>query len=89
MFERFSKGTRSAVVTAVEEAEQLQSERVGAEHLLLGLLRQAEPDLAGHCPRRASPESSWSADSQPPPKTAPWERTTPKPSGPSASTSTP
>ena len=47
MFERFSKSTRSAVVTAVEEAEQLHSERVGAEHLLLGLLRQADPDLAG------------------------------------------
>ena len=47
MFERLSKGTRSAVVTAVEVAEQLHSERVGAEHLLLGLLRHADPDLAG------------------------------------------
>jgi len=47
MFEKFSKGTRSAVVTAVEEAKQLRSERVVAEHLLLGLLRQGDPDLAG------------------------------------------
>ncbi|WP_345153114.1 Clp protease N-terminal domain-containing protein [Arthrobacter ginkgonis] len=35
------------MVTAVEEAQTLQSERVVAEHLLLGLLRQAGPDLTG------------------------------------------
>jgi ATP-dependent Clp protease ATP-binding subunit ClpA len=46
MFERFSKGARSTVATAVEEAERIPSDRIGVEHLLLGLLRHAPPELA-------------------------------------------
>ena len=38
MFERFSEGARRVVVAAEEEARSLKHERVGTEHILLGLL---------------------------------------------------
>ncbi|MFJ8476581.1 Clp protease N-terminal domain-containing protein [Kitasatospora sp. NPDC094011] len=47
MFERFTHGARRAVVIAQEEARQLGHDRVGSEHLLLGILEQPEdPALA-------------------------------------------
>ncbi|MFJ4190762.1 Clp protease N-terminal domain-containing protein [Kitasatospora sp. NPDC089509] len=47
MFERFTRGARRAVVIAQEEARQLGHDRVGSEHLLLGILEQPEdPALA-------------------------------------------
>lgn len=47
MFERFTRGARRAVVIAQEEARQLGHDRVGTEHLLLGILEQPEePVLA-------------------------------------------
>ncbi|MFF2079582.1 Clp protease N-terminal domain-containing protein [Kitasatospora sp. NPDC058162] len=42
MFERFTQGARRAVVIAQEEARQLRDDRVGTEHLLLGILERAE-----------------------------------------------
>ncbi|RMI30888.1 Clp protease N-terminal domain-containing protein [Nocardia stercoris] len=38
MFERFAKTARHAVVVAQEEARELRTPRIGAEHLLLGLV---------------------------------------------------
>lgn len=38
MFERFTRTAREAVVVAQEMARDLQSERIGAEHVLLGAL---------------------------------------------------
>jgi ATP-dependent Clp protease ATP-binding subunit ClpA len=40
MFERFSEAARATVVQAQFEARRLHSERIGTEHLLLGLLGQ-------------------------------------------------
>ncbi|MGI5222811.1 Clp protease N-terminal domain-containing protein [Nocardia sp. CA-290969] len=45
MFERFTKNARSAVVAAQESARELRSPEIGVEHLLLGLLEEAEPAL--------------------------------------------
>lgn len=45
MFERFAKSARMAVVVAQEEARELRSPDIRVEHLLLGLLVRAEPDL--------------------------------------------
>ncbi|MET7773821.1 Clp protease N-terminal domain-containing protein [Nocardia sp. NPDC005366] len=45
MFERFSKSARSAVVIAQEDARELRSSTIEVEHVLLGLLAQAEPEL--------------------------------------------
>ncbi|PRY09770.1 Clp protease N-terminal domain-containing protein [Kineococcus rhizosphaerae] len=44
MFERFTKPARAAVVRAQEEARALQHHRIGAEHVLLGVL--ATPSVA-------------------------------------------
>lgn len=46
MFERFSKHARVAVVVAQEDAKELGASRIRPEHLLLGVLAHAEPDLA-------------------------------------------
>ena len=43
MFERFTSDARDAVVFGVEEANAVGADRVGAEHLLLGAVR--EPDI--------------------------------------------
>lgn len=40
MFERFTSEAREAIVRAQAEARQLGHERIGTEHLLLGLLSQ-------------------------------------------------
>ncbi|MGW4742090.1 Clp protease N-terminal domain-containing protein [Nocardia xishanensis] len=45
MFERFSKSARTAVVIAQEDARELRSPSIEVEHVLLGLLTQAEPEL--------------------------------------------
>ncbi|MFI5714392.1 Clp protease N-terminal domain-containing protein [Nocardia sp. NPDC051750] len=45
MFERFAKSARSAVVAAQEYARELHSPDIRVEHLLLGLLEEAEPAL--------------------------------------------
>ncbi|MFE3544037.1 Clp protease N-terminal domain-containing protein [Nocardia sp. NPDC059177] len=46
MFEKFSKHARVAVVVAQEDAKELGAQRIGPEHLLLGVLANAEPGLA-------------------------------------------
>ena len=43
MFERFTQDAREVVVGAQEEATRLHSDRIGTEHLLLGLLDQDSP----------------------------------------------
>lgn len=45
MFERFTKSARSTVVAAQEHARELHSPDIRVEHLLLGLLNEAEPAL--------------------------------------------
>ncbi|MET8651974.1 Clp protease N-terminal domain-containing protein [Nocardia aurea] len=45
MFERFSRSARTAVVSAHEDARELRSSTIEMEHVLLGLLAQAEPEL--------------------------------------------
>ncbi|WP_040336965.1 Clp protease N-terminal domain-containing protein [Candidatus Blastococcus massiliensis] len=40
MFERFTSEARDVVVGAQQQARELRSERIGTEHLLLGLLAQ-------------------------------------------------
>jgi ATP-dependent Clp protease ATP-binding subunit ClpA len=45
MFERFSKPARAAVVGAQEEARELRSPHIDVEHLLLGVLFEAETPL--------------------------------------------
>ncbi|MCV7220462.1 Clp protease N-terminal domain-containing protein [Mycolicibacterium elephantis] len=47
MFERFSRSARVAVTLAQEEARELDSEVIGAEHLLVGVLQSAGRELAG------------------------------------------
>ena len=46
MFQRFTDRARGAISSAQEEARCLRQERVGSEHILLGLLRENE-GLAG------------------------------------------
>ena len=43
MFDRFSDGTREAMMLAQDEARTLGHDHIGSEHLLLGLLRAREP----------------------------------------------
>jgi ATP-dependent Clp protease ATP-binding subunit ClpA len=47
MLERFSRSARVSVVLAQEEARELSSEEVRPEHLLVGVLKSAGPDLSG------------------------------------------
>jgi ATP-dependent Clp protease ATP-binding subunit ClpA len=42
MFERFASSTRTAVRYGVEEAQRRGDRRVGTDHLLLGVLRDAD-----------------------------------------------
>ncbi|MFF4817070.1 Clp protease N-terminal domain-containing protein [Kitasatospora sp. NPDC001309] len=46
MFERFTQEARRVVVIAQEEARQLRDDRVGTEHLLLGVLEQSQDPAA-------------------------------------------
>jgi ATP-dependent Clp protease ATP-binding subunit ClpA len=43
MFERFTANARRAVVTAQEEARELNHSYIGTEHILLALLRRPDP----------------------------------------------
>ncbi|MGH3559719.1 MAG: Clp protease N-terminal domain-containing protein [Mycobacterium sp.] len=45
-FERFTRDARVAVVLAHEEARELADREIGSQHLLLGLLQAAGPDLS-------------------------------------------
>lgn len=45
MFERFTAGARAAVVTAQEEARELDARRIEPAHLLLGVLGTADTTL--------------------------------------------
>ncbi|MFC4375812.1 Clp protease N-terminal domain-containing protein [Nocardia halotolerans] len=45
MFEKFTKNAKVAVVMAQEEAKELGAERIGPEHVLLGVLASPEPEL--------------------------------------------
>ena len=47
MFERFSGQARHVVVSAQEEARELDHNYIGTEHLLLGLL--VASDSVGEC----------------------------------------
>ena len=42
MFERFTERARQVIVLAQEEARVLRHNYIGTEHLLLGLLREAD-----------------------------------------------
>lgn len=42
MFNRFNRSARAAVVAAVDEAQRRGDSRIGTEHLLLGLLHDAD-----------------------------------------------
>jgi ATP-dependent Clp protease ATP-binding subunit ClpA len=42
MFNRFSRSARAAVVAAADEAQRRGDARIGTEHLLLGLLHEAD-----------------------------------------------
>jgi len=44
MFEKFTKQTAQSIMFGKEEAERLNNNYIGPEHLLLGLLRQGECD---------------------------------------------
>ena len=46
VFERFSESARQVVVLAAEEARGLGSDRIGTEHLLLGVLRVEDDAVA-------------------------------------------
>ncbi|MEZ0362758.1 Clp protease N-terminal domain-containing protein [Mycobacterium sp. pUA109] len=46
VFERFTRDARVAVVLAQEDARELVAGEIGSQHLLLGLLQAAEPDLS-------------------------------------------
>lgn len=46
VFERFSRNARVAVVLAQEEARELAADAIGSEHLLLGVVQAAGPDLS-------------------------------------------
>ncbi len=58
MFERFTHAARSVVVHAQEEAREARAERLGTEHLLLGLLHEegeaVAHRMAGHGVDRAA-----------------------------------
>jgi ATP-dependent Clp protease ATP-binding subunit ClpC len=56
MFERFSDRARRVVVLAQEEARELGHDRVGTEHILLGLLREGD-GLAGQALRSLGVEA--------------------------------
>lgn len=45
MFERFSRSARTAVIVAQEDARELHASNIEVEHILLGVLAQAEPEL--------------------------------------------
>ncbi|MGW4088239.1 Clp protease N-terminal domain-containing protein [Nocardia sp. NPDC004750] len=45
MFERFSRSARTAIVVAQEDARELHASNIEVEHVLLGLLAHAEPEL--------------------------------------------
>ncbi|MBF6077720.1 Clp protease N-terminal domain-containing protein [Nocardia beijingensis] len=45
MFERFSRSARTAIVVAQEDARELHASNIEVEHVLLGVLAQAEPEL--------------------------------------------
>lgn len=47
MFERFTKDAKAVVAAAVDEASELGSPSVEAEHLLLALAARGHPALAG------------------------------------------
>lgn len=47
MFEQFSRPARIAVMLAQEEARALNVDEIRPEHLLVGVLRSAKPDLSG------------------------------------------
>ena len=46
MFDRFTEHARQVIVLARDESRRLQHNRVGTEHILLGLLREEEGLLA-------------------------------------------
>lgn len=46
MFERFSRNARVAVVLAHEEARELAAHKIGSQHVLLGVVEAAGPDLS-------------------------------------------
>ncbi|MGH3559112.1 MAG: Clp protease N-terminal domain-containing protein, partial [Mycobacterium sp.] len=46
VFERFTRDARVTVVLAHEEARELADREIGSQHLLLGLLQAAGPDLS-------------------------------------------
>jgi ATP-dependent Clp protease ATP-binding subunit ClpA len=65
MFERFTKEARAVVLVAQEEATALEADRIGSEHLLLGLAaeqgtaaRVLEPLGLGHAEVRAELEQA-------------------------------
>ncbi|MGV9971112.1 Clp protease N-terminal domain-containing protein [Nocardia beijingensis] len=45
MFERFSRSARTAIIVAQEDARELHASNIEVEHVLLGVLAQAEPEL--------------------------------------------
>ncbi|MQY30233.1 Clp protease N-terminal domain-containing protein [Nocardia aurantia] len=45
MFERFAETTRASVMTAAEQARELRSPSLDVEHLLLGVVRNADDGL--------------------------------------------
>ena len=49
MFERFTDKARRVVVLAQEEARMLNHDYIGTEHLLLGLIREADGPAAQVC----------------------------------------
>jgi ATP-dependent Clp protease ATP-binding subunit ClpA len=46
VFERFTRDARVAVVLAREEARELADREIGSQHLLLGVLQAAGPELS-------------------------------------------
>lgn len=46
MFERFTRHARVAIVLAQEEARELGTREIGAQHMLLGVLQSAGNDLS-------------------------------------------
>jgi ATP-dependent Clp protease ATP-binding subunit ClpA len=69
MFERFTKEARAVVLLAQDEATALEADRIGAEHLLLGLAgeqgaaaRVLEPLGLGHAALRAELERTGGLD---------------------------
>jgi ATP-dependent Clp protease ATP-binding subunit ClpC len=56
MFERFTERARQVIVLAQEEARTLWHNYIGTEHLLLGLLREADGWRLGSWPLEVSLE---------------------------------